>query len=446
MNRLAEFYELYLFEEIPKEQRVSGKAGWWRNVQRSKYVPYAFTHSIMLTTDAVILVIAGLIGFTTQAPIITIVGMEFLYIGACALLLLARRFKRFLSVVVTYLAVFGTSIILDLVFPGLWGSVYLYMLCTIVLYSFPPRWALPFAALCILTLITTYRNLPLLPFPQSSNGWTLAYILTLACGLCWVGWTRRTQLLLVMKLHETQAMLREQIVRGEELAAEHERTRIARDIHDVLSHSLAVLSIQVQAARHLLTHDPERLAAKLNEMAVLIRESITESRRVVGLLREPPPPSSGQDDLGARLRRVAMTFNERTGIHCRIEESGTPHRIGPQQKETLELALREMLTNAHRHGTARTVWITIQWQAASIILEARDDGMSTNVTQPGTLASDEMSNGVGGHHGLQGMRERATALGGEVAAGPAENGGFMVSLRLPCEPSGEKAARRGKEA
>ncbi len=117
------------------------------------------------------------------------------------------------------------------------------------------------------------------------------------------------------------------MVHSEELATERERTRIARDIHDVLSHSLAVLSIQVQAAKHLITRDPERLARNLDDMALLIRESITESRHVVGLLREKSPTSFAEDNLGASLRSIATTFNDRTGIHCLIEENGTPHKV-----------------------------------------------------------------------------------------------------------------------
>jgi signal transduction histidine kinase len=317
------------------------------------------------------------------------------------------------------------------------------MLCVILFYRFPLAWSLPLSGVCILSLVASDGALQLLLVRHPGNPGMLVFNLALAGGLCWFGWTRRTQYLLVMRLHEAQEQLRQQMLRSEELAAERERTRIARDIHDVLSHSLAVLSIQVQAARHLVTRDPERLAAKLEEMATLIRESITESRRVVGLLREQPPASSGQDDLAASLRSIATTFNERTGIHCRFEESGSPHKINPQQRETLQLALREMLTNAHRHGAAQTVWITSRWREASIILEVRDDGIGSSAAHPDTSAQ-ELSNGVGGHHGLQGMRERAEALGGQVEAGPAETGGFTVTLRLPYEPSGERAAKAGK--
>ena len=261
MDALAKLYKLYIFEMRPKEQRAPGTVGWWRSVQPGKQVPNAFARSFLLTSDLIILSVAVLIGIITHAAGITIVNLELLFVGACALLLVARNFKRPLPVVGAYLTVIGLGVIL---------------------------------------------NLALL----------LAFNLALAAALCWFGWTRRTQYLLVVRLHETQEQLREQMVRSEELAAERERTRIARDIHDVL------------------------------------RESITESRRVVGLLREKPPATAGQDDLSANLRLITTTFNERTGIHCRFEESGTPHKVSPHQRETLQLALREMLTNAHRHGAS----------------------------------------------------------------------------------------------
>jgi signal transduction histidine kinase len=446
MNRLAELYELTIFETVPEEQRTAGKAGWWSNTQQSKHIPSSYTRAILLTMDGALLVVAGLIGFTTHAPLITIVGMELLYLGACALFLLARICKRFFPVIGISLVVIGLGMLLNLAFPDTWGDVAFFLLCIIVLYRFPPAWSLPLAGLCILALITTNGSIPVFPVQPPDTGWTLPTSLALVGLLCGVGWSRRTQMLLILRLQQTQALLREQTMRAEELAAEQERTRIARDIHDVLSHSLAVLSIQVQAARHLRTRDPQRLAAKLDEMATLIRESITESRRVIDVLREPPPPSSGQDDLGARVRLIATTFTERTGIHCHVEESGSPHKVSPQQRETLELALREMLTNANRHGAARRVWITVWRRSASLILEAQDDGVGASATPLSLSGDDETSQIPGGHHGLQGMRERAAALGGEVEAGPTVSGGFMVSMRLPFEQPNEKAARRGTEA
>jgi signal transduction histidine kinase len=87
----------------------------------------------------------------------------------------------------------------------------------------------------------------------------------------------------------------------------------------------------------------------------------------------------------------------------------------------------------------------VGWQAADITLEVHDDGLGANAVHTATFA-DEMGNGASGHHGLQGMRERAQALGGQVEAGPAETGGFAVSLSLPYEQSGEQFAQKGRRS
>lgn len=430
--------QLYLFERIPRTQRTPEKVRWWSDAWQEKPIPYALSRVVLLTTDVGMLTVLVLIIATTHASPIVIISMEFLFSCGYILLLLARMSRQFLPVIGAYIAVIGLVLILNLVFPGTWGSVLLYVLSVTVLYRFPLSWSLPLAVVCTLALISTDGALRFLFVPHTGNIGTLGFNLVLIFGLCWFGWTRRAQYLLVIRLQEVQEQLRAQMVHSEELATERERTRIARDIHDVLSHSLAVLSIQVQAARHLLARDPELLATKLDDMAVLIRESITESRRVVGLLREKSLAVSEQDDVGANLRLIATTFNERTGIHCRFEESGVPYKVSTQQRETLQLALREMMTNAHRHGAAQTVWITLRWREASILLEAHDDGIGSHEEETGNGTS--RANGTGGHHGLQGMRERVTTLGGEVEAGPRETGGFMVSLRLPREQASERFA------
>ncbi|HEX4203305.1 MAG TPA: sensor histidine kinase, partial [Ktedonobacteraceae bacterium] len=395
---------------------------------------------IALASDLMLLSVLVVIAATTHASVETIVVMELLFAGLYILLFITRLLTHIMSVTGGYLATIGLALSLNLAFPGLWGTVGLYTLCVVICYRLPLRWSLPLASVCVLALAVTDGPLSLflLPPGQSGNAGTVFFNVILAGVLCWFGSNLRTQYLLVVRLHEVQEQLQEQMVRNEELATERERTRIARDIHDVLSHSLAVLSIQIQAARHLLSRDPERLATKLDDMATLLRESIAESRRVIGLLREQALQPYKQDELNVSLRSLATTFTQRTGIHCHFEESGTPQQIGPQQSEALHLALREMLTNAHRHGAARTVWITLRWREASLILMACDDGLGAN--------AQALDNAVDGHHGLQGMRERAAVLGGDIEAGPAETGGFTVTLRLPFVQSSEQLAQKEKTA
>jgi len=219
-----------------------------------------------------------------------------------------------------------------------------------------------------------------------------------------------------------------------ELAATRERARIARDIHDVLAHSLTVLSIQVQAARQLVQQHPERLAAKLDDIATLLRESIAESRQVVGLLRETATSSRPYGDVGKRLQAVVDRFCGRTGIHCLFEENGTAQRTSDVLAETLQYALQEALTNAHRHGSAQHVWIDLRWHDARVTLQVQDDGQGQGST--------EQYNGT--HHGLQGMRERVTTLGGELQTGPQPDRGFAVTLSLPLGQADRSWSQEGE--
>lgn len=444
--------ELALFEIIPKAQRTADQQHWWNQVRRGKSVPYPFGRGIRMASDVMMLCVAVIIGVTNEprVQLSTLIPMELLFLGMLAGLLIARTFKHMVLAAGMYLIVVALAVPLDLAFPGTWGSVGLYSLCFILLYAFPLRWSLPLAGVCVLALAATngllHLLLPSLPLPPAGDPpGTLIFSPLLAGVLGWIGWSLRTQYLLVVRLHEVQEQLREHMTRSEELATERERTRIARDIHDVLSHSLAVLSIQVQALRPLAARHPEQVGAKLDDMAALIRESISESRRVVGLLREKPPVPGAQDDPGASLRALALTFNERTGIHCHVAENGTPRQLRPHQQETLQLALRELLTNAHRHGAAQTVWITLRWREASLIMTVSDDGRGAKATPLDTFAQ-ESETSVEGHHGLQGMRERLEDLGGEIEAKTAETGGFIVTLFLPFELPNDRFDRKERTA
>src|SRR5260370_3509083 len=147
----------------------------------------------MLTGDVIMLTFAVWIGITTNAPGMAIAVLEILFVGACALLLVSRRFKRFLSVVGAYLAVVGLGIILNLVFSGMWGVVVLYALCVNVFYRFPPAWSLPLAVVCILSLIATHGALRLLPVHHAGNPGILSFTLALACTFRWFGRARRCQ-------------------------------------------------------------------------------------------------------------------------------------------------------------------------------------------------------------------------------------------------------------
>lgn len=288
------------------------------------------------------------------------------------------------------------------------GNFGLFALCGYNCYRLPSRWAWPVMATSGIALAETNGLHTLFQEQHLNAGSSLVTALLIAAFLCWIGWTRRSRDMLVLELRQVQEQLRREMAQTEQLAVTRERTRIARDMHDVLAHSLTMLSVQVQAARQLLHQHPERLAAKLDDIAALLRESTGESRRVVRLLRETTISSRANGDVSTRLRGVFERFGERTGIRCVFAEQGTSQHVSGKHAERLQYALQEALTNIHRHGAARNVWAELRWDDVQLSLQVRDDGQ-------GTTASEQRSGESSGHHGLQGMHERATTLSGELA-------------------------------
>jgi signal transduction histidine kinase len=432
-------WNLTIFDMLPAEKLQTGARGPFAGVVVLGNTPRAFILGTLLTVDSVSLIWGLLTVLTLRAfPLPTIICSAALFLVDLVLLLFARSAMSFPAALAYYAAAFVLSILLNILFPGNWGDFGLLALCGFVLYRFPLRWSSPIAALSIVGLAENHGfNNVLLTRHVGSNS-QLVTLLAIAAFLCWVGWSRRMQHRQVVRLQEMQKRLREQMERAKELAATRERVRIARDMHDVLAHSLTVLSIQVQAARQLVHQHPDLLPKKLEDMASLLRESIAESRRVVGLLRGTAVTTSmSHGVISMRLQAVVDRFGERTGIHCAFEEEGMPQRISDKQGETLQYALQEALTNAHRHGAAAHIWAKLQWQEAQVTLHVRDDGKSQDAFQPQDTTGP-------GHHGLQGMHERATALGGKLQAEREREGGFAVALSLPFEKAERTPLQEGE--
>ena len=381
-----------------------------------------FTESIVLTADTLSLVWAVTIIFSLQhSPFPTLLLVEGLFLGSALILFLARKAVHVPTIFAYYAVVLLLSISLNIFFNGTWGDMGLYILCGYAIYRFPLNWAWLFVVAVIVALATTHGLNSIFQVHTTSNIFGMVAPLLIIAIIGWVTWTRRARHLLIVELQEVQAQLRAQIARTEELVTARERARIARDIHDVLAHTLTVLSIQVQAARQLVQSNPDKLATKLDDMASLVRESIAESRRVVGLLRESAIAPATLGDMGKQLQAIVERFGERTGIRCTFAEDGTPVTLQDSQGETLQFALQEALTNAHRHGAAHTVQVKLHWQPETVTLHVHDDGLGEGKSQY-----------TGGtHQGLQGMRERARASGGTLDAGSSEGTGFTVTLSLP---------------
>ncbi len=196
------------------------------------------------------------------------------------------------------------------------------------------------------------------------------------------------------------------------LAAERERSRIARDVHDVIAHSLAVIVAQAQSGRYVAAAEPAQAANALEIIAGTAREALAEVRDVLTVVRRPP-----QADDMAQLVAGAQA----AGLDVRFEQVGAPpDAVDAQLAETAYRSLQEALTNVIKHADPSTsVDVQVSWGTTELMIDVADDGPAATPAAP-----------TGGA-GLSGMRSRVHELGGEVVAGPGPDGGWVVSVCVP---------------
>jgi signal transduction histidine kinase len=202
--------------------------------------------------------------------------------------------------------------------------------------------------------------------------------------------------------------------------ASEERLRIAQELHDVLAHNISLINVQAGVALHLMDEQPEQARTALTAIRDASKDALGELRSVLDILRqsdEAPPrsPTAGLDDLPRLLAGA-----EATGLKVHADVQVLPRPLPPSVDLAAYRIVQEALTNVTRHARARSVTVRVTFDDGAVIVEVVDDGVG-----PGGVAAT-----VGGN-GIPGMRERAVALGGELHAGPAANGGFAVRARLP---------------
>jgi signal transduction histidine kinase len=221
------------------------------------------------------------------------------------------------------------------------------------------------------------------------------------------------------ELAEQEARLEvERIAAAAERAVAEERQRIARELHDVVAHSVSVMTVQAGAVRRLLRPEQERERLALETVEATGREALTEMRRLVGLLRKQgtmpefaPQPSMRAVDLLVGTVREA-------GLPVELAVEGDPRELPPGVDLSAYRVIQEALTNALKYAGPANAWVTVRWKERELELEIANDGRS----EPG---------GDGGGHGLAGLRERVSLVGGSLESGPRNGGGFVVRAHLP---------------
>ncbi|WP_246053067.1 sensor histidine kinase [Actinocorallia herbida] len=215
-----------------------------------------------------------------------------------------------------------------------------------------------------------------------------------------------------------------------ERAAERERARIARDMHDVLAHSISLMVVQAEAGAAVVEASPGRAEGAFEAIAGTGRDALDQLRRMLSVLKDTaesraPQPTVG--DVPALADRVRGAGLEAV---CAVE--GEPRALPADCGVAAYRIVQEALTNAVKHAGAARAEVLLLWHDDALELRVRDDGRGV----PSALPS--------GGHGLIGVRERAAACGGTATAGPRADGlpGFEVSARLPLAARDERTAAR----
>jgi signal transduction histidine kinase len=207
------------------------------------------------------------------------------------------------------------------------------------------------------------------------------------------------------------------------VAVAEERTRIARELHDVVAHAVSVMVLQVGAVRHKLTEAFAEDRDALRNVELAGRNALAEMRQLLAAMRPDGDeaefvPQPGLDRLDSLVQEIG-----RAGLPVELHVHGEPFPLPRGIDLSAFRIVQEGLTNALKHARATNADVTVRYRPDELQLEVRDDGR-------GSPASD----GLG--HGLVGVRERVKIYGGEMSAGPATGGGFVLNTRLPIRGDG----------
>ncbi|MBN9104995.1 MAG: sensor histidine kinase [Propionibacteriaceae bacterium] len=206
------------------------------------------------------------------------------------------------------------------------------------------------------------------------------------------------------------------------LAESRARSQIARELHDIVAHSLSVMIVQAEGARAVVARKPEVAAEALSTIAETGREALSEMRRIVGVLRDPAPASEGQVDFApAPTLEDIPELVARTSDRARLEVRGQPPRASAALALTAYRVVQEALTNFLKHaGPDAIARVTVTYGKDDIVIDVLDNGVGASGEAPAAAG-----------HGLRGMNERVSSMGGRLLTRSRPSGGFQVTAVLP---------------
>lgn len=259
--------------------------------------------------------------------------------------------------------------------------------------------------------------------PPGAAGWTWVFISGMVTAAGVIGYYVRTRRAYLAALEDRADRLERERDQQTELAASAERARIAREMHDIVAHHIAVMIALADGAAYTTHRDPDQATTIMGEVSQTGRTALAEMRRLLGVMRAPSQhvdnaPQPTIDDLEKLIDKVRTA-----GLPVRLRVTGAARPLPSSAQLVIYRLVQESLTNTLKHAKATSAQVTISYLADRVELDVTDDG-----TAAGLPADAHNASSPG--HGIDGMRERAAVFGGDVGAGPKPDGGWRVHTSL----------------
>ncbi|MBX3011196.1 MAG: sensor histidine kinase [Caldilineaceae bacterium] len=339
------------------------------------------------------------------------------YLFACgfgALMLIRRRFPVAVLVV--------TMFWLFAYYIADYPAIGLAVPVAAALYSATERGHLAAAILVSLLLIgvSTYFRLAEGQSAAYLLGYELVTTVTLMAAAIALGDSTRARRALRAEQEQTARLIEQEHAYRAEQRVQAERVRMARDLHDVIGHSISIISLHADVAREAIGHNDAEVRQALTHIRTASSATMRELRATVKLLRNPDQAKPGRAT--SSLTNLATLVENATssGLQIAVQQNGLIDQVPATVDTAAYRIVQEALTNIIRHANASQVWLTITATTETLQVEIRDNGCAPSVTvQPGS--------------GITGMTERARLLRGQLTAQPNPSGGFTVYAMLPIE-------------
>ena len=342
---------------------------------------------------------------------------------AMVLPLLAHRSRPLLSAAVALSALVAYSLLHYGPYPGVNTFVLMY----VVGLHAERRRAAPVFAASLLALTVAVWVQP--DGVATTSTWVSTILFGAVAGL--VGENLRHRRARWAALEERATLQETEREERARRAVTEERLRIARELHDVVAHSMSVIAVQSAVGHHVLDTQPEEARRALAAIETTSRAALTEMRRLLGVLRQDGQthgalaPAPGRAELPFLLDQVRDA-----GLDVVMTTHGEPHEVSAPIDLTTYRIVQEALTNILKHGGSRAQ-VDISYSADEVYVVVFDEGRPRSM-RPAVAKASSGRTEVG--HGLIGMRERVAVFGGRLSAGPRPGGGFRVAVHLPLAP------------